>query len=258
MTDPVRVGLAVAEFQVLTLGHAGLLDWLVASCPRRILALGSSDKAGVPGHPFTFLQRKALVEAAYGKGTFAFVSLRDIRATHRGEWCDYVLDRIRGMGLPEPTDYFAGSALDARWYETRFPAAGKVPGLADGPGRAWTDPATGRTTRILDRTATPFPAAREVRDLIEMRDPEWRDYVPEATRELVEREYPPGLRLPLSGPLPRPGLHPVGTLHKETPDAPLLELMDDGKWRPVGDGDDEKARDARERRDRRRDARRGR
>jgi hypothetical protein len=254
--NPSAVGLAVAEIQVLTLGHLGLLDWMARTCGTRILALGSSDKAGMPGHPFTFLQRKAMVEAAYGKGTFAFVSVRDIRATHRGEWCGYVLSRIRGMGLAEPTDYFAGSAHDARWYAPPFPPATDGAGRPDGTGLVWEE--SGRRMRILDRAATPFPPAREVRDLVEMRDPEWRRHVPERVRELVEWEYPPSLRLPLAGPRPPPGSVPVGTLHMAEVGAPLLELMDDGRWRPAGDGEDEKSRDARDRASRRRDARRGR
>lgn len=243
--DPIfvngRVGLAVMEIQVLHYGHIALLSWLRAACGRRILALGSCDAGGEPGHPFTFAQRKAMVEAVFGPDAFTFVALNDIDSADPEDWLDYVDARLKANSLPRPTDYFAGSRHDARWYEGAF-ARIDGPGEAVGPGRAWYDKASGRAVHILDREAGDLPSARNIRDLIAARDPEWQRFVPPILWAYVERNYPPVHRAPLRGAAPpEAALHPVGTRFRaDGAESEVLALRDDGKWRPLRTRPDEK------------------
>ncbi len=243
--DPIfangRIGLAVMEIQVLHYGHIALLSWLRSACGKRVLALGSGDAAGEPGHPFSIQQRRAMVEAVFGRGAFSFVALNDIDSADPADWLDYVDARLEAHEIRRPTDYFSGSRHDARWYEGAF-ARVEGPGEAVGPGRAWYDRASGRAMHILDREAGDLPSARHIRDLITARDPEWMRYVPPILWAYIERNYPPALRAPLRGPQPpEAALYPVGTRFRaEAPDSPVLALRDDGKWRPLRTRPDEK------------------
>jgi len=241
-----RVGLAVMD-NAFHHGHIALLTRMLCACDRAIIGFGSSQAGGTVGHPFTFSQKKEMVEGVFGRDVFTFVSLNDIRATRTEDWVNYVLKRIDQMGLPRPTDYFGGSPHDVHWYESAF-ARTDGPHERAGPETVYRDPASGRALHLLDRDATGMPSGRQVRELIELRNPEWRHYVPQRLWKYIEMGYPPKLRVALQGDeFPDPGKHPVGTLFQlgEDADAPLYELMDDEQWRQPPDGPDEKAEHAR-------------
>src|SRR5215475_4543164 len=115
-----RTGLIVADFQTLHWGHVRLLTQMLGSVDLGIVALGSTQLHGVGGHPFSFDQKKEMVQALFGD-TFRFLPLQDIDASlETGDWLNYVMSRIRSAGLPEPTDYFTGSEIDARYYTAHF------------------------------------------------------------------------------------------------------------------------------------------
>jgi len=270
MTDQGnRTGLLIAEIQTFTLGHLRLFDYARAATPKLIVGLGSVEKAGKEGHPFTFNQRKEMIETVFGKGAFRFVPLHDINATlDNDDWIEYVLDRTAAVGMPRPTDYFSGSRIDAKWYESRFASLGQVDdGLIERTDIAtiYRDIPTDRCIHIVDRELSDIPSGREIRFLIEHRDEEWRRYVPEVLHSYVEAHYPPYLRQAIVGEsLPSEGACPVGTRFRlrgaqtsgredlwptSVPmvDGALLQLFDDGKWRGIETGD-EKAEYSRGRR----------
>jgi hypothetical protein len=249
--DPIfgnaRIGLAVMEVQTLHYGHLALLNWMRAACGKRIVALGSSELAGQPGHPFTYGERKVMIEAVFGVGTFTFVSLNDIDSTLPDDWLDYVHARIRAASQPRPTDYFSGSRHDARWYEgdfCRIEGAGEL----TGPGRSWYDAGTARAIHILDREKGDQPSGRNIRELIERREADWQRYVPPILWRFIEQRYPGELRVALRGKEPPTSdAYPVGTRFKSTEEgSPLLARRDDGKWRPLRTRPDEKSDFARQ------------
>lgn len=248
-----KTALAVVETQTLHDGHVWLLSAMLGGCDTIIVAPGSCDKHGIYGHPWTFEQRREMIRGVFGD-RFHFVPLHDIDASvDHGAWMNYVLKRIREEGLPEPTDYFTGSAVDARWYEGHFPAPhgkGEHSGIVTtyrGQGEK-----AGRSLHIVDRDAMATPSGREVRFLIERRDPAWRQHVPERLWNYIEWNYPPHLRQAIKAPgLPADNLYPVGTRliltdqaeaqRKGVPQDTLLVLRHDGVWRPHRDELDEKA-----------------
>jgi len=289
----IRVGIAVADMQTLHRGHNGLLNEMRMSCDRAIVGLGSVRKHGIPGHPFTFEQRREMIRAIHGD-FFDFVALDDIDAGRDiRDWYAYVASKVAAAGLPEPTDCFSGSRIDARWYFHAF-ADVTDSAVVHGSTSVHSNPHTGRKLHIVNREATGLPSGREVRLLIETRDDEWKRYVPARLHTFVEMEYPPHLRQPIdfdrlrldagawSGVpcslvkamqtdsvekiMSAVGRFPVGTritgrasLDDFDPGqsrrwAPafidgigkaVLELKDDGKWRPILH-EDEKADWARE------------
>ena len=238
-----RVGLAVMEVQTLSAGHLRILTAMAAACDTAIVALGSCQKHGVLGHPFTFEQRKAMIEGVYGS-RFRFVALQDIDASgDNDEWLQYVLSRIANAQLPAPTDCFSGSAIDARWYEAGFAPittpAYQSAGIA-------TYEAAGRRLHVVERSTSGIPSGREIRFMIERRDDDWHAHVPAILWNFVERQYPPHLRQTIVVTNPEEMLAldvPVGTKAKMSQgDGAVHEYKDDGRWRVVRTMPDEKSR----------------
>lgn len=253
LTRNKRVGIAPVDIQALHEGHVVLLSHMAQTCEVGIVAIGSVGKHGVDGHPFTFDQRKEMVEAVFGD-RFKYLPLNDIDATaDNGEWIAYVLNKAAGAGLPDPTDCFVGSQVDAkRWYTPHFGSFDRD-GLLRGLSMTYSaEPADGvdRFLHVIDRERLELPSGREIRALIEARDSDWREHVPPILHDYIEWTYPPHLRVALRGPLmPSSEAYPVGTRFIKAGTKEILELKDDGRWRPPATRD-EKAEHARARRGR--------
>lgn len=219
-----RVGLAVVDMQTVHLGHAGMLNAMRMSCGRGIIGFGSVNQAGVHGHPFTFDQRVAMIKELHGD-FFEFVPLHDIDGSfHITEWYDYVKSKIAAAGLPEPSDYFTGSEVDAKYYFHEFATLNDMSTMQgdtviySGVDR-FTERQKGEIEReyylkpeysrmerflmmkkrlhIVNRHAKKLPSGRDIRLMIELRDDKWRTFVPERLHDYIERNYPPHLRVPI-------------------------------------------------------------
>jgi hypothetical protein len=236
-----RIGLAVME-NAFQRGHIRLLMEMKADCDESIVAFGSSQLHGIDGHPFTFEQKKAMVEGVFGGGAFRFTALQDIDASvGSDDWATYVLDRVAAMEMPAPTDYYCGSEIDARPYTSRFAKLTDTK-TTNGPITTFESPLGDKRLQILDRSLAPELRGRDVRYLIEQRDPQWQRYVPAKLWAYIEATYPPHLRVALRGD-GFPGTAPVGTrfIDANDPDKIVYMLRDDGKWRPISERPDDKA-----------------
>lgn len=251
-----RIGLAVMDAQTLHIGHVMMLMHLMAATSRSIVGIGSVRKFGTEGHPFTFEQRKQMITTVFGEDRFSFIQLDDIDATlDNDEWCEYVLKKVAAIGMPTPTDYFSGSRIDAKWYENHFAPMDDTNPLVTVHHAAlktvFENSSTGRRIHIVNREQFGLPSGREVRFLIEKRDPEWLGYVPQRLHDFIEMNYPPHLRQVIRGTkFPDPQLWPVGTRFKlDLPDGgdDIFELKDDGNWRRPSTEPGEKALYARKR-----------
>ncbi len=227
-----RVGLVVARMQPPHRGHMNLINLARSDCDVAIVAFGSTQHSRVVRHPFTFEQRVDMIKAVFGN-TIKPLPLVDIDSNvNTDDWVDYVLDKVRKLNLPEPTDFYTGSVQDAKWYVNRF-AQLTDPMVQVGFTRSYHAP-TGKRLHIMDRSLFNLPPAEEIRSLIERRDPEWRNYVPSRIADYVEWNYPPDLRTALVvSKLPEANELPVGTriALKENGTMTLYRLHDDGKWR---------------------------
>ena len=233
-----RVGLMITRGQVEHLGHAALKAQMLVDNSYNILGFGSSQKNREFGNPLDSDQKRRAQQGAWGDA-FKMVFLQDIGASDRpDDWADYVLDRIRTNQLPDPTDLYAGSTHEARWYETAFASTRTQPSYVRGLFNVWENPETGKCIHILDRKVNYAISSSEVRTLIERRDPAWRDMVPAKLWEFYEWEYPPELRdaITLHGDRDTwPGLDvfPVGTKGIHPDDEHVVHILRaDGKWRP--------------------------
>ena len=244
-----RTGLMVTRGQVEHLGHVALKSQMMLDNGRNVIGFGSSQKSAEFGNPLTPDQKKRAQQGAWGD-VFSIVFLEDIGATDRStDWADYVFDRIRSHQLPEPTDLYAGSLHEARWYEAHFAPLSGAPAHRRGLFDVWESPVTGKRIHILDRKMHIAISSSEVRTLIERRDPAWRDLVPAKLWDFYDWEYPPALRsaIALEGTEDDwPGLDdvPAGTKGVEAGaprEAPVMILRADGKWRPRTEADDAKS-----------------
>jgi len=236
-----RVGLMITRGQIEHHGHAVLKQRMIRDNGFNIIGFGSCDKFRQPGNPLTAEEKLAAHEILWGD-KFSHVFLQDLGATdHPDEWIDYVLSKIRSQHLPAPTDFYAGSKQEARWYTGHFSSLEGEPSYSSGGFEVWEDAVTGRRIHIADRTLGQAYSSSRVRALIEARDPDWQAEVDEKLFRFYEQVYPPGMRVPVEVHTAPQGCksllqalalqHPVGTRVVHTATGEMQILRDDGKFR---------------------------
>lgn len=192
-----RTGLAVMRMQPPHRGHLSLISRMQQDCDTVIIAFGSTQRARVARHPFTYAERVAMVRAIIGDG-FRPVPLTDIEERPAStDWVDHVLAKVQAAGLPEPTDFYTGSQLDGAWYVERF-AQPDDPVHELAASRSYHSRTTGKRLHVIDRVLSTLPAAAALRHLIERREDGWQRYVPERLVAYIEAHYPPELRVPVA------------------------------------------------------------
>ena len=230
-----RVGLAVMRVQPPHRGHMSLINQMRSDCDVAIVAIGTTQLSRVMRNPFTFEQRVSMLRGVFGN-TIKPIPLVDIDSSlNTDDWVDYVLDKIKKLNLPEPTDYYTGSSSDAKWYVNRF-AKLSDPMTQIGMARVYSSPETGKRLHVQDRYVSELPPAEEIRSLIERRDDDWKTYVPARLIDYIEWNYPPELRVAMTGDaLPIPQDTPVGTRFclVENSGQRLFSLEEDGEWREI-------------------------
>jgi hypothetical protein len=170
-----------------------------------ILGLGSPHKSREAHDPYTVEERMEMIRNVYGDRV-RLIPLADIGAVNPADWCEYVLKKIKGAGLPDPTAYHSGSQADALWYRDHFYAgnpADVMLGYHKDPDlwiRYLTNPhgkfCQERILHVMGRDNNPWPSATEVRQFIQLGSPHWRKYIPAVNHDLVESCYPDELRVP--------------------------------------------------------------
>ena len=207
----MRTALAVMRIQPLHKGHTRIINEMIESCDTCILGIGSTNVSD-KWNPYLFEDRKQMVQNVYGD-RLKIVQLADI-GTQEGtnDWVDYVLEKIKKLGMPDPTDYFTGSEADAKWYSNKF---SKEHGLVDFPrpmhdykykdyDEAYADAEAQnsfyfrtdslnqvkRCLHIVDRDQNDVPAATDLRTFLELGADDWKQWVPKVNHEIVETKYP--------------------------------------------------------------------
>ncbi len=204
-----RIALAVMRIQPLHAGHCRIIDKMIRDYETVILCIGSAQKSREERNPWTFEERKQMVRNVYGD-RIKIVQLNDLGVTEGSDdWADYVIDKITKIGMPEPTDYFTGSAADGRWYAGRF-----IPSditkkelkkyetgcpawhyFVDNGKNGEEYDSIPRYLHIMGRNDVPVPAATELRTFLELRDDGWQEWVPKVNWDIVENNFSDELRV---------------------------------------------------------------
>lgn len=188
-----RVGLAIMRTQPVHEGHTRIAARMINSHDVVIIGCGSANKPVSIQNPFPIEVRMEMWDRLYGSRV-RLVPLADLGATNTtNEWCDYVLKKIQGMGLPDPTDYYTGSPADAVWYKGRFfnkecgsPADDNTEEFV----ARYMPNGVFRQLHLEERTHNYIPSATELRQFMVTRDDGWKRWVPAVLHELVEANFP--------------------------------------------------------------------
>lgn len=175
MTDiqyKYRHGIAVMRAQPFHIGHARIIDEMLALCEAVTIVLGSIQEQGTARNPLNYTTRKKMIQNVYRSHPryerLRVVGVFDIN--NPGEWADYVLEFVKEnlTDRAEPDVYFAGSNYDAHWF--------KQAGLA---------------IEYVDRTdeGFPFVSGTMIRDMIKFGDKRWKNFVHPENRTLVENAF---------------------------------------------------------------------
>lgn len=188
-----RVGLAIMRTMPLHEGHTRIAQRMINSHDTVIIGCGSANKPVTIQNPFPVEVRMEMWDRVYGTRV-RLVPLADLGATKdTNEWCDYVLKKIKGLGLPDPTDYYTGSPADAVWYKGRFfnqvcgsPADDNPEDFLD----RYMPNGIFRQLHMEERTQNYIPSATELRQFLVTRDDGWKRWVPAVIHDLVEEHFP--------------------------------------------------------------------
>lgn len=188
-----RVGLAIMRTMPLHEGHTRIAQRMINAHDVVIIGCGSADKPVTIQNPFPILVRQQMWRAVYGD-RIKLVALNDLGATKdTNEWCDYVLKKIEGLGLPAPTDYYTGSPADAVWYKGRFFNKECGSPADDNPKdfiRRYMPNDVFRQLHLEERTHNYIPSATELRQFLVTRDDGWKRWVPAVIHDIVEEYFP--------------------------------------------------------------------
>ena len=90
-------GVVIGRFQILHIGHEYLISRSLAISKNVIVVLGSGFKARDTRNPFTWQERKEMIEGAFpdDRGRIHFVVVRDYYADE--EWAQAVVEAVSGI-----------------------------------------------------------------------------------------------------------------------------------------------------------------
>lgn len=193
-----RVALAIMRTQPLHEGHTRIAQRMVSNFDTVIIGCGSADKPVSISNPYPVELRMQMWRNVYGD-RIKLVPLADLGATRdTNEWCDYVLKKIRGLGLPDPTDYFTGSPADAIWYRGRFFNTECGSPADEGTEefiKRFMPNGTFRLLHLEERTHNYIPSATELRQFLVTRSDGWKRWVPAVNHALVEEHFPEAFKV---------------------------------------------------------------
>lgn len=159
-------GLAIMRIQPLHFGHIDLLGRMIEECRIPVLAIGSAQESRTYGNPFTFQERKKMVQNYPGLERLVIVPIKDI--FNLGAWARYALDTVEKKIKNKVNIYYCGTDQDGVLF------------LKEGIKVALTD----RTQGIHKGLS-----ASLVRKLILSGSDAWRALVPSMNHPIVTKIY---------------------------------------------------------------------
>ncbi len=116
-----KISLAVMRIQPMHNGHKLLIESMLQSSDKTIVAIGSTQISRTDNNPYTYEERVQMIRKVFPNDEVLVLPLVDIGASKKVQWTSYVLQEVnRHFGLT-PTDYYTGSQADAYWFEGTLP-----------------------------------------------------------------------------------------------------------------------------------------
>ena len=91
---PFKIGFTVGRFQLLHKGHEQLIDLGLELCEKFVVLVGSSNESRTENNPFTFEERKEMIQKVYGDKVEVYPII-NIGIGYVPEWGNYLLNTIK-------------------------------------------------------------------------------------------------------------------------------------------------------------------
>ncbi len=172
---PYKLGLVLGRFQTFHVGHKLIIDTAARLCGEVGVFIGSAQESGTEKNPFTYEQRRSMIERSCRKGIVVY-PIDDIGVGNNSMWGEYVIERVKECCKKTPDLFISGrEARRVDWFD-------------------------GIEELVLSELYVPKSieiSASEMRKLmLENNYKEWKKYAPKALwgdfeemRRTVERSY---------------------------------------------------------------------
>ena len=115
---PYGIGLIVGRFQTFHTGHKMMIDTAVKLCGRVIVLIGSAQESGTETNPFTYEQRKMMIEKSCKRGIEIY-PINDIGVGNNSKWGDHVIDHVKNYCGAVPDLFVSGKeSRRVDWFDT--------------------------------------------------------------------------------------------------------------------------------------------
>ena len=109
---PFKLGFIVGRFQLLHKGHEQLIDLGLELCEKFVVLVGSSNESRTENNPFTFEERKEMIQKVYGDKVEVYPII-NIGIGYVPEWGNYLLNTIQ-FYCDEYPDFVINGSEDGR------------------------------------------------------------------------------------------------------------------------------------------------
>lgn len=121
MNKQYKCGLYVGRFQPIHLGHYNIIDSMLRSCEKVIVAVGSAQEWGTERNPFNYGLRSSLIFKSFG---WAFPRVMVVPVPDREHpsndpsWGDYLLKTVQSYTGITPDVIYEGEETErSTWYD---------------------------------------------------------------------------------------------------------------------------------------------
>ena len=174
-TKPLKIALLVMRLQPQHTGHTNLIFKAMMENDIVIVMPGSSQEKRTKRNPLSTPEKLNNLKQSFGEESskLKYLPIRDIGASTDEEWTDHVFETIEKAGLPQPTRYYAGDAVNAKFYDV-------------------VNPYTGIQMEVIrvNRLQSGIMSGSDIRDAIYNRCDSWKEHVPVCLVEMIENSYP--------------------------------------------------------------------
>lgn len=111
--EKFKLGFIYGRFQLVHKGHEQLINMGLEMCEKFVVLVGSSQESRTDKNPFTFEERKEMLEKIYDEGQLIILPIVDIGAGYNAIWGNYLMNTIK-VAVGEYPDFCIRGTEDDR------------------------------------------------------------------------------------------------------------------------------------------------
>ena len=164
-------GFCIIRCQPFHIGHDRLIKKMMEECEYGTVLIGSAQESGTQNNPLPYFTRKKMIQNVWRKHeAYSRLRIIGIKDSTTMPWNLHVLETIKKeqSDLPIPDIIYVGNKKEYTYFKNDI----KNVGLCS------------RTTQDF-----PFLSGNMVRDMIELNDERYKEYVHKENIELIEKSF---------------------------------------------------------------------